>query len=138
MKSFLGLTQESEHLFFDSLYRQSQGIYRSAFELWQDCIERVEGGTIHVAQPLAPEYDPLDRELNLEDCFALQAILQHGSLTSNELSLVLRLSAEGAHRRIQRMLELQILEPEPAGSGFRIKPQAGKVVRDALHRKNLL
>jgi hypothetical protein len=137
LKNFFGLAQESQQLFFDSLYQQSDGIYRSAFELWQDCVERVEAGVIHMAQPLAPEYDGLARELNLEDCFALQAVRQHGSLTPDELSEVLRLQRPAANRRIQRLLELQILEPEPAGPGFRVKPQGGRFVRDVLHRRNL-
>lgn len=138
LKSFLGLMPEPQQLFFDSLYRQSEGTYRSAFELWQDCIKRIEAGTIHMAQPLSPTYEPLDRELNLEDCFALQEILQHGSMTTDELALVLRLPVQAAGRRTNRMLQLQILEPEPGGPGFRVRPQAGRFIREALHKRNLV
>ena len=138
VREFFGLAREPEQLFFDSLHQQSEGIYRSAFELWQDCIERVEGGTTHMAHPLSPNYDPLENELNLEDSFALQAVLQHGSLAPDELALVLRLPVSSAGRRTQRLIDLQIIEPEPAGPGFRVKPQAGKFVRDVLHKRNLL
>lgn len=137
VKSFFGLAPESQQLFFDSLYEQSEGIYRSAFELWQDCIERVEAGTIHMAQPLAPGFDPLESELNAEDCFALQAIVQHGSLDPEELAGVLRISTAAARRRTNRLLQLEILETEPAGSGYRVRPQAGRFVRDALNRRNI-
>jgi hypothetical protein len=36
------------------------------------------------------------------------------------------------------LIDLQILEPEPAGPGLRVKPQAGRFVRQVLHNKNLL
>lgn len=138
LREIFGLTKSPEQLFFESLHSQSEGIYRSAFELWQDCIERVEAGTIYMAQPLSADYSLLERELKLDDYFALQAILQHGSMTAEELGVVLRISLAASHRRVQRLRDLQILEPEPAGPGLRVKPQSGKFVRDVLAKRNLV
>lgn len=137
-RRLLGLERDSGQLFFDSLYRQSEGVYRSAFELWLDSIERVEAGTVYMRQPLAPEYDRLRTEMTLDDCFALQATLQHGSLTPDELAEVMRVSGEVAWRRSKRLQDLQVLEPEPQCPGYRVRPQAGRFVREVLSGRNLL
>lgn len=137
LRRALGFEQDPERLFFDALYLQSEGIFRSAFELWQGCIERVEGGVIHMRQPLAPDDRPLTSELVLEDYFALQAILHHGSITTEEITQVLRWGVESASRRLERLLALEVVEPEPDGPGLRIRPEAARFVRDALHRRNL-
>ena len=39
--------------------------------------------------------------------------------------------------RLERLMALEILEPDPAGPGFRIRPEAGRAVREALHSRNL-
>lgn len=137
LRRALGVEQDPERLFFDALYVQSEGVFRSAFELWQGCIERVEGGVIHMRQPLTPDYRPLVSELALEDFFALQAILHHGSITAEEITLVLRWETESATRRLERLRALEVVEPEPGGPGLRIRPEATRFVRDALHRRNL-
>ena len=46
IRSLLGFHREPDEIFFDRLYRQSEGIFRTAFELWQKFIERVEGGVL--------------------------------------------------------------------------------------------
>jgi hypothetical protein len=138
MRRLLGLEREPQEIFFDSLYAQSEGVFRSAFELWQDSVERVEGGVVNMRQPLAPNYTDLEAELGLEDLLALQAILQHGSLTADELGAVLMLDPLAAHRCLGRLDDLEVLEPEPAGAGLRIRPQAGRFVRQVLHGRNLM
>jgi energy-coupling factor transporter ATP-binding protein EcfA2 len=138
LRRFLGLERTSQQLFFDALYRHSEGLFRSAFELWLGSIERIEGGVSHMLQPLDPDYGAVASELNPEDLFGLQAILQHASLTPEEMAEVFDIPLEDAHSRLERLLALEILEPEPAGPGFRIRPQAGHFVRDALARQNLL
>jgi hypothetical protein len=136
-RQFVGLEQDPQELFFEALCRQSEGVFRSSFELWQDCIDRVEGGVVHMRQPLDPDYQPLLRELNLDDLFGLQAILQHGGLAHEELAQVLAIGVDESRRRMERLLALDILEPEPLCPGFRVRPQGGRFVRDALHRHNL-
>ncbi len=138
VRRFLGFEQDPQRLFLDALYEQSEGIFRAAFELWQGSIERVEGGVVHMRQPLAPDYLRLAAEMTLEDCFMLKAILQHGSLTAEELARVLAASREESLRQLERLNLLEVLEPEPAGPGVRVRPEAGKLVRETLSRRNLL
>jgi len=138
IRRFLGFEQDPQRLFLDALYEQSEGIFRAAFELWQGSIERVEGGIVHMRQPLAPNYQELAAEMTLEDCFALKAILQHGSLTAEELARVLATSREESLRQLERLHLLEVLEPEPASPGVRVRPEAGRLVRETLSRRNLL
>ncbi len=136
-RRLFGLDLDPEQFFFDSLYRQSEGIFRSAFELWQGSIERIEGGVVHMRQPLAPDYRPLLSELGQEEHFILQAVLQHGGLTVEEVAQVTRLDVGDSGRRLERLRLLDILEPEPDCPGLRVRPEAGLFVRGALHRQNL-
>ena len=138
IRRFLGFEQDPQKLFLDALYEQSEGIFRAAFELWQGSIERVEGGIVHMRQPLAPDYQRLAAEMTLEDCFVLKAILQHGSLTAEEIAQVLAMSREESLRQLERLHLLDVLEPEPAGPGVRVRPEAGRLVRETLSRRNLV
>jgi hypothetical protein len=138
VRRFLGFEQDPQRLFLDALYEQSEGIFRSAFELWQGSIERVEGGVVHMRQPLAPDYLTLSAEMTLEDCFALKAILQHGSLTAAELAVILATGREESIRQLERLQLLEVLEPEPSSPGLRVRPEAGRLVRETLSRRNLL
>jgi hypothetical protein len=134
----LGLERDVEEAFFDALYRQSEGIFRSGFELWLDSIERVEGGVVHMQQPLDPDYRPLEAELTAADLHMLKAILQHGSLQVEDLAWVLS-GPPGEHRlRLDRLQDLEIVEPDPSWPGHRIRPQAGRFVRHVLAAHNLL
>jgi predicted ATPase len=137
IRRLAGIQREQEEIFFEALYEQSEGIFRSAFELWQECIDRCDGGVVYMRLPLQPEYDALKRELRFDDYFVLQAVLQHGSLTSDELSAVLRLRPEEARRRLNRLASLDIIEVEQAGNGMRIRPEAGRLVREVLNAHNL-
>ncbi|HTQ57911.1 MAG TPA: ATP-binding protein [Bryobacteraceae bacterium] len=138
LRRFLGLEQDPQKLFLEALYEQSEGIFRAAFELWQGSIERVEGGIVHMRQPLAPDYQRLASEMTLEDCFVLKAILQHGSLTAEEVAPVLAIGPEESVRQLERLHVLEVLEPEPASPGVRVRPEAGRLVRETLSRRNLL
>ncbi len=137
LRKFVGLEHDAQELFFDGIYEQSEGIFRSAFELWQDCIERVEGGVVHMRQSLDPDYRPLLREFEQEDMFTLQAVLQHGGLTEDELAQIFGSPLSESQRRVEKLRALDILEPDPGCPGFRVRPQAGRFVREALHRNNL-
>jgi hypothetical protein len=137
VRRLLGLNENAKEVFFDSLYDQSEGIFRAAFELWQSCIEKVEGGVVHMSQSLAPNYAALFAELNLNDYFALQAVLHHGSLTGEELAQVLCIPGEAALRLLNRLMQMELLDNEPSLPGLRIRPEATRAVRKALHRQNL-
>jgi hypothetical protein len=138
VRRVLGFEQDPQRIFLDALYEQSEGIFRAAFELWQGSIERVEGGVVHMRQPLSPDYRPLMAEMTIDDCFVLKVVLQHGSLTAGEIAEVLTISREASQRQMERLQLLEVLEPEPAGPGVRVRPEAGRLVRETLSRRNLL
>jgi hypothetical protein len=133
----LGIEPDPADVFFQTLYQQSGGIFRAAFELWRHQIERIEGGVVHLRSPVEPDYAPLLRTLSADDCMTLQAILQHGGLTASELAVAFGESETAGLNRLERLLGFEILEPDPAGPGLRVRPEAGALVREALHRRNL-
>ncbi len=138
VRRLMGLQQSAEELFFDSLYRQSEGVFRSAFELWQHYMERVEGGVLYMREPTEPNYDRMVGQLPLDGALALQALLQHGSLTEQEHSEIFECPIEESRMELERLIGLECLEPEPSSPGFRIRPEAGRFVHMALHRLNLI
>lgn len=138
LSRFLGIEREPAHLFFESLYRESQGIFRAAFELWQGSIQRIEGGTLVMKQPLHPDYGPIRSEIGLEDTFAIHAIAQHGSLTPEELAEVLDLGAARSRRMLDRLQDMDVIEVEPTRPGFRIRPRALRLVAEILRNRNLV
>ena len=99
----LGLEESPQKLYFDSLFQQSDGIFRSAFQLWLSSIERVEGDTLRIRQPLDPAFTQFRSELAQEDHFTLNVIQQHGSLTQDELADVLGEARERSSSRMERL-----------------------------------
>jgi hypothetical protein len=138
IRDLLRLEKDTEGVYFDSLYRQSEGIFRSAFELWQQSVDRVEGGVLYMLNPPNPSYDEMISRWTTDDAFLLQAILQHGSLTPEEIALIFDYSLERSRSRIGKLIAWEILEPDPNNPGFRIRPEAGRIVREALYRQNLI
>jgi hypothetical protein len=76
--------------------------------------------------------------MTLEDSFLLQAILQHGSLAPEEISQIFDIPVDKSSGRLEKMIAWEIVEPDPNNPGFRIQPEAGRIVREALYRQNLL
>ncbi|NWG13697.1 MAG: ATP-binding protein, partial [Acidobacteria bacterium] len=138
LRPILGLEKDPEQAFFDSLYRQSEGIFRSAFELWQQSVDRVEAGVLHLRDPKEPKYGSMIADLTLQDSFTLQAILQHGGLTPEEHSEVFSCDINQSLSVLDRLQAWEIIEPDPRSPGRRVRPEAGRLVRQALHRQNLL
>jgi hypothetical protein len=137
VKQWIGLEDSPQKLFFDSLYQQSAGVFRSAFELWLASIDRVEGETLKVRQPLEPAFARFRNELSQEDHFTLMAIQEHGSVTEREVGEILCESEEGSRSRLDRMLALGLIEHDPEHPGMRVKPEATRFVNDVLRRVNL-
>ncbi len=137
-RQMLGLEKGPEQVFFDSLYRQSGGIFRSAFELWQQSVDRVEGGVLYMKDPREPSYESMVAGLTLQDSFTLHAILQHGGLTPEEHSQVFACAIDQSLAMLERLMAWEIVEPDPRNPGIRVRPEAGRLVREVLHRQNLL
>ena len=138
MRQWLGIERDPEKMFLDALYEQSGGVFRSAFELWQGCIERVEAGVVEMRQPLVPNYSRLQLALDSMDYFTLVSIMQHGSTTDSEVAEVLCEPVNISRMRLDRLLAIEILEDDPIYPGVRIRPEARRFVTEALIRVNLL
>jgi len=136
-KRWIGIQDSPQKLFFDSLLQQSEGTFRSAFELWLSSIERVEGDTIHIRQPLDPSFNRFRSELAQEDQFTLLVIQEHGSLTQEELAEVLCEPQNASRGRTERLTALGLIERDPEHPGPRVKPEAQRFVNDLLRRANL-
>ena len=136
-KRWIGLEDSPQKLFFDSLLQQSEGIFRSAFELWLSSIERVEGDTIYIRQPLDPSFNLFRTELAQEDQFTLLLIQEHGSLTQDELADVLCEPKNIGRGQTERLTALGLLERDPEHPGLRVRPEAQRFVNDLLRRANL-
>lgn len=137
VRQWLELEQPPQKLYFDSLYEQSGGVFRSAFELWGSSIERVEGETVDIRQPLEPRFAPLRGALAQADHFTLQAIQEHGSMTAAELAVVLCEPDSASRSRMDRLAALGLIERDPEHLGLRVRPEAQRFVNDLLQRVNL-
>jgi hypothetical protein len=137
IKHWVGLEDSPQKMFFDSLFQQSEGIFRSAFELWLSSIERVEGDTIRIRQPFDPSFNRFRGELAQEDHFTLQVIQEHGSLTEEELAELLYEPFATSRGRMERLSALGLVEHDPDHPGSRVRPEAQRFVNDLLRRANL-
>jgi energy-coupling factor transporter ATP-binding protein EcfA2 len=138
VRRLLGMQPNPADLFFESLYRESRGIFRTAYELWLDSITRVEDGVVHVRQPLRPDFTPLLNQMSVDDVFRLQAITQHGSLTVKELSEIFDEAPASGESQLEKLLDLHLIEDEPERPGYRIRPQAVRLVTEILQNRNLV
>jgi hypothetical protein len=136
-KKWMGLQESPQKLFFQSLFQQSEGVFRSAFELWLSSIERLEGETLKIRQPLAPAFNRFRNELAKEDHFTLLAIQEHGSLTQQEVADVTCERPESCDSRLERLLALGLIEFDPEHPGLRVRPEAQRFTNDLLRRVNL-
>jgi len=136
-RSWLGLEASPQKLYFDSLYQQSGGVFRSAFELWSSSIERVQGETLKIRQPLEPSFARLRNELTQEDLFTVLVIQEHGSLTYVEAADVLYEDREVSRTRMERLAALGLIEADPEHPGLRVRPEAYRFTSDVLERVNL-
>jgi hypothetical protein len=137
IRNTLGFEESPQRLYFDSLYQQSGGVFRSAFELWLSSIERVEGETLKIRQPLEPAFAPLRGELQQEDLFTLLNIQEHGSLEYAEMAEVLCEEVEASRARMDRLVTLGLVDKDPEHPGFRVRPEAHRFVNAVLRRVNL-
>ncbi len=129
---------DPDKIFFEALAKESAGVFRSAFNIWLSQIEGVEAGVLYMKPLVPPDLSPVIDDLKLADLFTLVAILQHGSLTPEEHATVFQKSRAASRAQIDELLAREIIEQDPGRSGYRVRPEALRVVREALYRRNLL
>ena len=125
----VGVEADPETEFFDVLYRESGGVFRTAFALWQRHIDRVEAGVLYMRYPTTPHYEEIVASLSELDLFTLAAILQHGSLTPGEHSTIFQVNQATSNAWLDNLLARELIEADPDHTGFRVVPEAGEVVR---------
>jgi hypothetical protein len=106
-------------------------------ELWQTCINSIEGGTVEMLPVPPRKQESESRQLTMTDHFILLALQQHGSLTAAETRDLLLCQDGSENLRLQRLESMGLLEPDPLHPGLRIRAAAYRVVADVLQRVNL-
>ncbi|MBI4472766.1 MAG: ATP-binding protein [Acidobacteria bacterium] len=137
LRRMAGIESDPDAEFFDLLHREAGGVFRSAFALWRRYIERVEAGVLYLRYPAAPRFESVLRGLNDVDMYTLAAILQHGSLTPHEHSVIFRIDEAKSNAWMDNLLARELIEPDPGRVGLRVAPEAGEIVRQTLFQKNL-
>lgn len=127
-----------EAIFFDALAKQSAGVFRSAFDIWLDQIDRIDSGILYVRPLIAPDLSPVIKALSLDDLFSLVALMQHGSLTRAEHASVFQQSLSASQSQLDGLLGREVIEAGPNDVSFRVRPEARRFVRAALFRRNLV
>ena len=136
--------------YFERLHRASLGSIRLALFHWLRSADftTVEGSLlVRPLEPLSPPTDMLD----LTQCFALKAILDHGTLTASEYCDILRTSAEECAHTLRSLEENHFIEvsrptnDEPRSPGdikpeprYRLRPLLTGAVIAHLRSRNIL
>ncbi len=129
---------DAETMFFDELAKESAGVFRAAFDIWLGHIDSVEAGMLYMKPLITPNLTPVINDLDLDDLFTMVAILQHGSLTPEEHAAIFQKSIASSRAQIDELLAREIIENDPGRPGYRVRPEAMRVVKEALYRRNLL
>lgn len=129
---------DPEKIFFDQLAQESAGVFRTAFEIWLGQIESAQAGAMSMKPLTTPDLTPVIAALDTDDLFTLVAVLQHGSLTPDEHATIFQKNLSASQAQIDELLAREIIEQDPNRIGFRVRPEALRVVKEALYRRNLL
>jgi len=129
---------DPEELFFDQLAKESNGVFRTAFEIWLGQIDSARAGAMLMKPLVTPDLTPVIAALDTDDLFTLVAVLQHGSLTPEEHATIFQKNLATSQSQIDELLAREIIEPDPNRIGLRVRPEALRVVKEALYRRNLL
>ena len=111
--------------YFRRLHRASLGSVRLALLHWLRSADltTIEGSLL--VRPLSPTSSSLDR-LDLEQSFALKAILDHGTLTLAEYGEVMRTVPDAARHTFRLLQELRLTEPAEDGGSSDVAAQVSE------------
>ena len=127
-----------EDVFFDRLARESDGLFRAAFTIWLHHVESAEGGVLTLKSLEPPDLSGLMADLRPEALFSLAAVLQHGSLTTQEHCAVFLCGEDESKSRLEDLLARELVQADPGREGLRVRPESLRVVWEALYRSNLV
>lgn len=137
LRRAIGGGETPEQAFFQALARESAGLFRTAFQLWLAQIGGVQGGTVVMKPVRRPPIDEVIEELDQFDVFTLAAVMQHGSLTPDEHAAIFQSPLAASRAQLDDLLARELIEQDPDRPGFRVRPSALRVAREALHRRNV-
>ena len=124
--------------YFQRLHRAAQGSIREALFHWLRCAEFVSKEGALLVQPIEP-LPSLAGALDLEQSFALKALLDHGTLTVDEYAEVARVSLEEARHTFRTMREMEVIEATAKRrERYRIRPLMTGPVTAHLRSRNIL
>jgi hypothetical protein len=134
----LGRGTDPESVFFETLAVASGGIFRAAIDIWLGQVDQIQAGVLALKPFHLPDLTPVIEDLQPDNLFTLIAIAQHGSLTVDELARVFQLSRPECRARLDELVAREILEPDPAHPGHRIRPEAMRLVYQAVFHRGLV
>ena len=136
--------------YFERLHRASLGSVRLALFHWLHSTDFTTAEGSLLVRPLVPLRPPADL-LDLTQCFALKAILDHGTLTAGEYCEVLRTSATECAHTLRSLEESHFIAPDgnPGGEAespgsparpvrYRLRPLMTGAVIAHLRSRNIL
>ena len=136
--------------YFERLHRASLGSIRLALFHWLRSADFTTAKGRLLVRPLEPLRPPTDL-LDLDRCFALKAILDHGTLTAGEYREVLRTSETECAHTLRSLEEQHFIAPtgnredEPGRPGasapparYRLRPLMTGAVIAHLRSRNIL
>ena len=129
---------DPEREFFELLARESGGVFRSAFDMWLGQIEGAQAGILYMKNLESPDLASVMGDLSQEELFTLLAIPQHGGLTAEEHAIIFQKPAAASRGVMDGLLAREIIELDPGRPGFRVRPEAMRIVRETLYRRNLI
>jgi hypothetical protein len=129
---------DPEARFFSALSQQSNGIFRTAFNIWLAHVHSVESGTMHMKPITVPDLAGIIGSLKSSDLFTLLAVLEHGGLAPAEHASIFQKGLAASRSEIDELVSREVLEYEVNRAACRIRPQAMRVVNEALFRHNLI
>jgi len=120
--------------FFKKLYAYSDGNISRSILFWKNSIARVADKRVYV-KTFEPK--PLGG-LSLDELFILEAIMQHRSLSSHELRMVLRNSSKSSKLALEYLMEKGLVHPQNYDIGdpeYQINLNHLKALKNQIHSR---
>ncbi len=124
--------QQIEADYFQKLHRTSLGSIRLALFHWLRSADfrTVEGSLL--VQPLEP-LQPFAGALDIDQSFALKALLDHGTLTVREYCEIVRVPLPQGRHLFHALCDLRVVEPAP-GAADPIEASPDSDAQETLYR----
>jgi hypothetical protein len=136
LPNLLGGERSPQERFFETLYRESEGLYRDGFRLWRDHIERADEEVLHMRYIPGPHSQDLG-DIPGEHLFTLHAVLQHGGLTPREHATLFHVPEQESRMHLDTLHDRGWVVRD-AHRNYQAAPRAQPLIRRTLRRRNLL